>query len=55
MKYVRNYESFKSQKDQKPVNEEFLGGLIGKLIGKIKERINKTKGVKKWRLYIRNG
>ena len=62
MKYVRNYESFKSQKDQKPVNEEFLFGLIGKLFGKIKEKINKTKGGKeletvyqKWLKIVNDG
>ena len=46
MKYVRNFESYKLSKVEKPLNEEFLFGLIGKLFGKIKERINKTKGGK---------
>lgn len=62
MKYVKKYESFKSLKDQNPVNEEFLFGLMGKLFGKIKERINKTKGGKeletvyqKWLKVVNDG
>ena len=46
MKYIRTYESYRNSKNQEPVNEEFLFGLLGKLFGKIKERINKTKGGK---------
>jgi hypothetical protein len=46
MKHIRKFESFKNYKNTQPVNEEFLFGLIGKLFGKIKERINKTKGGK---------
>lgn len=62
MKYVRNFQSYKLSKIEKPVNEEFLFGLIGKLFGKIKERINKTKGGKeietvyqKWLKIINDG
>lgn len=50
MRYLKKYETFKSQKSE-PVNEEFLG--LNKLIGGIKnlfkkgqERLNKTKGGK---------
>lgn len=46
MKYIKRYESFKNTE---PVNEEFLGKLIGgikNLIKKGQERINKTKGGK---------
>ena len=46
MKYIKKYESFKNSE---PVNEEFLGKLIGgikNLIKKGQERINKTKGGK---------
>jgi hypothetical protein len=46
MKHIRKFESFKNYKNSKPVNEEFLFGLLGKLFGKIKERINRTKGGK---------
>jgi len=45
MKYLRKYESFKTQKSE-PVNEEFLGRLLGNLFKKGKEMINKTKGGK---------
>jgi hypothetical protein len=48
MKYIRKYESFKTQKSE-PVNEEFLGKLIGgikNLFKKGQERINKAKGGK---------
>jgi len=48
MKYIKKYESFKNQ-NLEPVNEEFLGKLIGgmkELFKKAKERINKTKGGK---------
>jgi len=62
MKYVRNFESYKLSKVEKPLNEEFLFGLIGKLFGKIKERINKTKGGKeletvyqKWLKVVNDG
>ena len=46
MKYIKRYESFKNTE---PVNEEFLGKLIGgikNLIKRGQERINKTKGGK---------
>jgi len=49
MKHIRKFESFKNYKNSEPVNEEFLGklfGMFGKIFGKIKERINKTKGGK---------
>jgi predicted XRE-type DNA-binding protein len=48
MKYIKRYESFKNQNSE-PVNEEFLGKLIGgikNLFKKGQERINKTKGGK---------
>lgn len=48
MKYIKKYESFKNQNSE-PVNEEFLGKLIGgikNLFKKAQERINKTKGGK---------
>jgi predicted XRE-type DNA-binding protein len=48
MKYIKKYESFKKQNSE-PVNEEFLGKLIGgikNLFKKAQERINKTKGGK---------
>ena len=48
MKYIKKYESFKNQNSE-PVNEEFLGKLIGgikNLFKKGQERINKTKGGK---------
>lgn len=48
MKYIKKYESFKNQNSE-PVNEEFLGKLIGgikNLIKKGQERINKAKGGK---------
>jgi hypothetical protein len=48
MKYIKKYESFKNQNSE-PVNEEFLGKLIGgikNLVKKGQERINKTKGGK---------
>ena len=48
MKYIKKYESFKKQNSE-PVNEEFLGKLIGgikNLFKKGQERINKTKGGK---------
>lgn len=48
MKYIQKYESFKKQNSE-PVNEEFLGKLIGgikNLFKKAQERINKTKGGK---------
>jgi len=46
MKYIKRYESFKNSE---PVNEEFLGKLIGgikNLFKKGQERINKAKGGK---------
>lgn len=48
MKYIKKYESFRNQNSE-PVNEEFLGKLIGgikNLFKKAQERINKTKGGK---------
>lgn len=48
MKYIKRYESFKNQNSE-PVNEEFLGKLIGgikNLFKKGQERINKAKGGK---------
>jgi len=48
MKYIKKYESFKNQ-NAEPVNEEFLGKIIGgikNLVKKAQERINKTKGGK---------
>ena len=48
MKYIKRYESFKSETSDS-VNEEFLGKLIGgikNLFKKGMERINKTKGGK---------
>lgn len=48
MKYIKKYEAFKNENSE-PVNEEFLGKLIGgikNLIKKGQERINKTKGGK---------
>lgn len=48
MKYIKKYESFRNQNSE-PVNEEFLGKLIGgikNLVKKAQERINKTKGGK---------
>jgi hypothetical protein len=42
MKYVRTYESFKSDK----LNEEFIGSLFSGIFKKIKDTINKTKGGK---------
>jgi hypothetical protein len=48
MKYIKKYESFKKQNSE-PVNEEFLGKLIGgikNLFKKAQERVNKTKGGK---------
>jgi predicted XRE-type DNA-binding protein len=48
MKYIKKYESFKKQNSE-PVNEEFLGKLIGgikNLFKKGQERLNKTKGGK---------
>lgn len=48
MKYIKNYEKFKSQNSD-TVNEEFLGKLIGgikNLFKKGQERLNKTKGGK---------
>ena len=46
MKYIKKYESFKNQE---PVNEEFLGKLIGgikNMFKKSQERTNKAKGGK---------
>ena len=48
MKYIKKYESFKKQ-NAEPVNEEFLGKLIGGIKGlfkKAQERSNKAKGGK---------
>jgi hypothetical protein len=48
MKYIKKYESFKKQNSE-PVNEEFLGKLIGGIKGlfkKAQERTNKAKGGK---------
>lgn len=48
MKYIKKYESFKKQ-NAEPVNEEFLGKLIGGIKGlfkKAQERTNKAKGGK---------
>ena len=48
MKYIKKYESFKNQNSE-PVNEEFLGKLIGgikNLFKKGQERVNKAKGGK---------
>jgi hypothetical protein len=48
MKYIKKYESFKNQNSE-PVNEEFLGKLLGgikNLFKKGQDRINKTKGGK---------
>lgn len=45
MKYIRDFKNYKTNKGQQ-INEEFLFGLLGKLFGKIKERINRTKGGK---------
>lgn len=48
MRYIKRYESFKNQNNE-PVNEEFLGKLIGgikNLLKKSEERINKAKGGK---------
>lgn len=48
MKYIKKYESFKKDNSE-PVNEEFLGKLLGgikNLFKKGQERINKTKGGK---------
>ena len=48
MKYIKKYESFKNQNSE-PVNEEFLGKLLGgikNLFKKGQERLNKTKGGK---------
>ena len=48
MKYIKKYESFKKQNSE-PVNEEFLGKLIGGIKGlfkKAQERSNKAKGGK---------
>ena len=48
MKYIKKYESFKKQ-NAEPVNEEFLGKLIGgikNMFKKGQERINKAKGGK---------
>ena len=48
MKYIKKYESFKTQKSEL-VNEEFLGKLFGgikKLFQKGQDLINKTKGGK---------
>ena len=48
MKYIKKYESFKIQNSE-PVNEEFLGKLIGgikNLFKKAQERSNKAKGGK---------
>ena len=48
MKYIKKYESFKNQNSE-PVNEEFLGKLIGgikNLFKKGQERANKAKGGK---------
>jgi fructose-1,6-bisphosphatase len=45
MKYIRDFQNYKTNKGQQ-INEEFLFGLLGKLFGKIKERINRTKGGK---------
>lgn len=46
MKFIRTYESFKSSKKEKSLNEEFLGGMFGNLFKKIKGYIDKTKGGK---------
>ena len=50
MKYIKTFESHRNSKSvetEKPVNEEFFLGALGKMIGnlfkKAKERINKTK------------
>ena len=60
MKHIRKFESYRNNKNV--VNEEFLFGLMGKLFGKIKERINKTKGGKeletayqKWLKIVNDG
>jgi hypothetical protein len=48
MKYIKKYESFKKQNSE-PVNEEFLGKLIGGIKGlfkKAQERTNKAEGGK---------
>ena len=48
MKYIKKYESFKKHNSE-PVNEEFLGKLLGgikNLFKKGQERLNKTKGGK---------
>lgn len=48
MRYLKKYETFKNQKSE-PINEEFLGKLIGgikNLFKKGQERLNKTKGGK---------
>ena len=48
MRYIKKYESFKKQNSE-PVNEEFLGKLIGGIKGlfkKAQERSNKAKGGK---------
>jgi hypothetical protein len=48
-KYISNYDSFKKYKNDDVVNEEIFGAikkLVGGLIKKTKERINKTKGGK---------
>lgn len=48
MKYVKTYESFKTQKNE-PVNEEFLGAIFNLIKGvynKAKAAVNKTKGGK---------
>ena len=48
MKYIKKYETFKNENSE-PVNEEFLGKLIGgikNLFKKAQERSNKAKGGK---------
>ena len=48
MKYIKKYEAFKNENSE-PVNEEFLGKLIGgikNLFKKAQERSNKAKGGK---------
>ena len=48
MKYIKKYETFKNENSE-PVNEEFLGKLIGgikNLFKKGQERVNKAKGGK---------
>jgi|SaaInlV_165m_DNA_1040744.scaffolds.fasta_scaffold08367_5 hypothetical protein len=47
MKYVRTFESFKNNNNNKPVNEEFLGAIgkfFGKMFKKAGENIRKTQG-----------